>query len=100
MDDLAWWIVHDESLSAGYGVPRLAGLPEREETVAHWERVSGHSARDLAYYEVFAAWRFAIVMARIGTIFMQRGWVPRESAMDLDNGAAKVLAMRAERHGF
>ena len=100
VDDLAWWLVHDESLSAGYGVPRLAGFPTREETVAHWERASGHTARDLAYYEVFSAWRFAIVMARIGTIFMQRGWVPRESAMDLNNGAAAVLASRAARHGF
>lgn len=100
VDDLAWWLVHDESLSAGYGVPRLAGLPAREETVAHWERASGHHARDLDYYEVLAAWRFAIVMARIGTLFMQRGWVPPESAMDLNNGAAAVLATRAARHGF
>lgn len=100
VDDLAWWLVHDEALSAGYGVPRLAGLPTREETVAHWERASGHGARDLAYYEVFAAWRFAIVMARIGTLFTQRGWVSPDDAMDLNNGAAAVLATRAARHGF
>lgn len=100
VDDLAWWLVHDESLSAGYGVPRLAGLPTRAETVAHWERASGQSARDLDYYEVFAAWRFAIVMARIGTLFMQRGWVPESAAMDLNNGASAVLAVRAARHGF
>lgn len=100
VDDLAWWLVHDESLSAGYRVPRLAGLPTRDETVAYWERASGHTARDLDYYEVFAAWRFAIVMARIGTIFMQRGWVPREAAMDLNNGAAAVMATHAARQGF
>jgi hypothetical protein len=47
-----------------------------------------------------AAWRFATIMARIGTIFMQRGWVPGDSAMDLDNGAAAVLARLAGVHGF
>jgi hypothetical protein len=90
----------DQSLCTGYGLPRLAGLPSREETVAHWERASGLSARDLPYYDVFAAWRMAYVMARIGTVFMERGWVPRESEMDLRNGGSALLAMHAERLGF
>ena len=100
VDDLAWWLMLDDSLSTGYGVPRLAGLPSREETVAHWQRASGHSARDLPYYDVFAAWRMAYVMARIGTVFMQRGWVPRESEMDLRNGGSTLLALHAARLGF
>ena len=98
--DLAWWLIHDEALSSGYGVPRLAGLPSREVSVAHWERACGHSAETLPYHEVMAAWRFATIMARIGTIFMQRGWVSRESAMDLNNGAAAVLGRLAGVHGF
>lgn len=100
VDDLAWWLMLDESLCTGYGLPRLAGLPTREETVAHWERASGCSARDLPYYDVFAAWRMAYVMARIGTVFMERGWVPRESEMDLRNGGATLLGMHAARLGF
>ena len=100
VDDLAWWLMLDESMSSGYGVPRLAGLPSRDETVAHWQRASGCSARDLPYYDVFAAWRMAYVMARIGTVFMQRGWVPRESQMDLQNGGSALLARHAARLGF
>lgn len=100
VDDLAWWLMLDESLCTGYGVPRLAGLPSREETVTHWERASGHSARHLPYYDVFAAWRMAYVMARIGTVFMERGWVPRESDMDIRNGGATLLAMHAARLRF
>ncbi len=100
VDDLAWWLMLDESLCTGYGVPRLAGLPSRAETVAHWERASGHSARDLPYYDVFAAWRMAYVMARIGTVFIERGWVPRDSQMDRDNGGATLLALHAQRLGF
>lgn len=100
VDDLAWWLMLDESLSTGYGVPRLAGLPTREETVAHWEQASGHSARHLPYYEVFAAWRMAYVMARIGTVFMARGWVGRDSEMDIRNGGATLLDLHARRLGF
>ena len=100
VDDLAWWLMLDESLCTGYGLPRLAGLPSREETVAYWERASGFSARHLPYYDVFAAWRMAYVMARIGTVFMERGLVPRESDMDIKNGGATLLAMHAARLGF
>lgn len=100
VDDLAWWLVLDESLCTGYGLPRLHGLPSREVSVSRWQTASGHSARDLPYYEVFAAWRFAILMARIGTLFMQRGLAPRESAMDVDNGGANLLHLLAQRHGF
>jgi hypothetical protein len=42
----------------------------------------------------------AYVMARIGTLFMERGWVPRESDMDLKNGGAALLALHAARLGF
>jgi len=100
VDDLAWWLMLDESLCTGYGVPRLAGLPGRDETVAHWERASGHSAHQLPYYDVYAAWRMAYVMARIGTVFTQRGWVPAEAQMDLRNGGATLLALHAQRLGF
>ena len=100
VDDLAWWLVLDESLCTGYGLPRLRGLPSRGESVARWQAASGHSARDLPYYEVFAAWRFAILMARIGTLFMQRGLAPRETAMDVNNGGAAVLRLLAQQHGF
>lgn len=100
VDDLAWWLMLDASLSTGYGVARLAGLPTREETVAHWERASGCSAHALPYYDVYAAWRMAYVMARIGTVFMERGWVPHESEMDVRNGGAALLAMHAARLGF
>ena len=100
VDDLAWWLMLDGCLSEGYGVPRLPGLPSRDETVAHWERCTGLRADDLDYHEVFAAWRMAIIMARIGTLFMQRGWVEASAQMDVRNGAATLLAGHAQRLGF
>jgi aminoglycoside phosphotransferase (APT) family kinase protein len=100
VDDLAWWLMLDECLSDGYGVPRLSGLPTRQETVAHWERASGLRADDLPFYEVFTAWRMALIMARIGTLFTQRGWVDAQAQMDVRNGAATLLTRHAQRLGF
>ena len=100
VDDLAWWLMLDDSLSRGYGAPRLASLPTREETVAEWERVSGREARHLEYYEVFAAWRMGFVMARIAHIFKQRGWIPADSDMDERNGGATLLAAHGAGLGF
>jgi len=100
VDDLAWWLMLDECLSDGYCVPRLSGLPTRQETVAHWERATGLRADDLPFYEVFAAWRMALIMARIGTLFTQRGWVNAQAQMDVCNGAATLLSRHAQRLGF
>lgn len=100
VDDLAWWLMLDDSLSRGYGVPRLAGLPSRAESIAVWERASGFEARHLDYYEVYAAWRMAFVMARIADLFKRRGWIAADSDMDTRNGGATLLAAHGERLGF
>lgn len=100
VDDLAWWLMLDDSLSRGYGVPRLAGLPSREESIVAWERASGQAATHLEYYEVHAAWRMAFVMARIAHIFKSRGWIAADSNMDSHNGGATLLAAHGEREGF
>ncbi|MBY8862843.1 phosphotransferase family protein [Nocardia sp. CA2R105] len=52
--DLAWWLLFDESLSAGQGIPRLAGLGTREETIALWRESTGRTPDDLHWHEVFA----------------------------------------------
>ena len=99
VDDLAWWLMLDDSLSRGYGVPRLVSLPTRAESVARWEAASGFEARDLDYYEVYAAWRMAFVMARIAHIFRSRGWIASDSDMDVNNGGANLLAAHLLRLG-
>lgn len=100
VDDLAWYITLDRALSAGYGVPRLPGFPPCAETVAHWEKISGRSARRLPYYEVLCAFKFALIMARIGHCYAERGLVPREMRMDLNNGGAALLDMVAKEQGL
>lgn len=91
VSDLAWLMVLDRALSVGYGVPRLPGLPSREASIARWQAASGHVAAHLDFHERMAATRFAIIMARVGQIYMAKGWMPRESELDVRNGGMAVL---------
>jgi aminoglycoside phosphotransferase (APT) family kinase protein len=100
IDNLAWWLMLDDALSRGYGVPRLAALPPRDESIAYWESRSGHSAEHLEYYKIYAAWRFAFIMTRIAHAFRQRGWITLDSDMDTQNGAMTLLREHAALHGF
>jgi aminoglycoside phosphotransferase (APT) family kinase protein len=71
--DLAWWLFLDWNHSEGYQIPRLEGFPARDETVARYERLSGRRIENLHYYDVFAAFRFGAVMARVATIMRENG---------------------------
>lgn len=93
LEDLAWFLVLDRSLAEGYGTPRLAALPARAASIAHWEAVSGESAAGLPWFELLAATRLAIIMARLGTLFTANGVVPASVEMDINNGGHAVLAL-------
>jgi len=60
--DLAWFLVLDQETCDTYGVPRLAGLPGREETVHYYEQRMGRKVENLLYHEVFAALRSAVII--------------------------------------
>lgn len=65
--DLAWLLHMDWSTSEGRPYspsPRLEGLPDKKETIAHYEQVANRKVENFFYHEVFAAWRLAVVCAR------------------------------------
>jgi aminoglycoside phosphotransferase (APT) family kinase protein len=74
--DLAWWLFFDDLFSKGMGVPRLAGLPERAVCVKWYEEALGRPVQNLAYYDVLAAFRMAIVGMRATDRQIQRGRIP------------------------
>lgn len=69
--DLAWWLVMDRLFVERLELSRLPGLPDRDATVTHYERQRGRKVEHLEYYEILAAFRFAIVMYRFADL--QRG---------------------------
>jgi aminoglycoside phosphotransferase (APT) family kinase protein len=68
--DLAWMIfLHEffDDMAERFGLPGMKDFLQRDAVVAQYEEVSGHTVRDLEWFEVFAALRFAIVSVRTST---------------------------------
>jgi len=65
LQDLAWFNYIDATFAEGLGIPRLAGLPSYEDTVARWQQQTGFDVTHYGYYEVFAGMRYGLILSRI-----------------------------------
>lgn len=68
LQDLGWFLTLSETMhgrSALMGT-WLEGMGSREETIALWEQISGKSAADIEWYELFTQLKMACTGARIG----------------------------------
>lgn len=66
--DLGWMIflhVFFQDLTERAGMEGMPDFMRRADVVAEYERRSGYRPRDMDFYEVYAALRHAIVMARV-----------------------------------
>jgi aminoglycoside phosphotransferase (APT) family kinase protein len=63
--DLFHFLLTDEVVAELNSVPRLAGLPDRAETIAAWEGFVGRKVRHPDHAEIFAALRFAALLALV-----------------------------------
>jgi aminoglycoside phosphotransferase (APT) family kinase protein len=90
--DLAWWLFLDRHHSDGVGVARLEGFPTHEETVARYEQLMRRPAQHLDYYEVFAGFRFAVVMIRVIAMAVAFELLPSDTDMGTNNIVTTLLA--------
>lgn len=60
--DLAYFALVDQTIAQMNGVPRLAHLPDLEQTIAYYEKHSGRPVRNYRYAEVFQAVRLAAML--------------------------------------
>lgn len=93
-EDLAWAIFVDRHHSEGMGVPRLEGFPGFEETVERYQALTGFEVRNLHFWQVFAGFRFGVIMARIAQQMVHYQVMTPEQgrAFELDNMVTKLLA--------
>lgn len=90
--DLGWWILLDWAQSEGYGLPRLPGFPGPEETIRRYEEAVGWRVEHAAYQEVFAAFRFGVIMARIAGRVVELGMPTPTEDFETDNVCTQRLA--------
>ncbi len=97
--DVAWAWFLDRHHCEGMEVPRLAGFPSKEETIARYEAHSGLTLDHFDFYEVFAGFRFSVIMARLAVIFKDWGLLPPEDGMGQDNAVTRLTARVLEERG-
>jgi aminoglycoside phosphotransferase (APT) family kinase protein len=97
-EDFAWTIFLDRHHSEGIGVPRLEGFPSYEETVARYQALTGFQVRELHFWQVFAGFRFAVIMARIAQQMVHYQVMTPEQGrqFELDNTVTRMLAALLE----
>jgi aminoglycoside phosphotransferase (APT) family kinase protein len=86
--DLAWFWYINHFLTEGLGIPNLPGFPDRDGTAAIYESLVGRPVRHLDYFEVWAAFRFGVIMVAIDEVMRSRG-------VDMGPAAPSGLALAA-----
>ncbi len=100
IQDLAWFVHFDDLFSDGLGVARLEGIPPRSETIARYEDLTGFDAQNFDYYEVFAAFRFTVILQRLGNLQVETGAQPPDSMFPIDNFASQNLQRLVDEKGL
>ena len=90
--ELGWWLFLARHHTEGIGMPLPEGIPDHSETIARYERISGHKLRDIGYYEVFAGTRLSILMVRAAHMMISVGLLPPDATMALNNPALQLVA--------
>ncbi len=92
VEDLGWWIFLDRHHSEGLEAPRLLGFTSYEETLACYEEQTGRKVENLHYYQVFAGFRFGVIMIRLAQQMVEYGVMPADSDFETNNIVTRLLA--------
>lgn len=90
--DLGWWLAMDRLASDGLGYPRLPGLPSTAATIAHYEARRGCKTHDMFYFQVFGAFRFAVILLRFADLFRGTPLFNEDTTFGSQSHAVRLVA--------
>lgn len=90
--DLGWWCFLDWANNEGYGGPHLDGIPRKEETIARYGELTGAPVEHAFWHEVFAAFRYGVIMARVATRLKAIGATVPSEDFETNNVPTQALA--------
>jgi putative sterol carrier protein len=90
--DVGWWCFLDWANTEGWGAPHLDGIPGREETLARYAALTGHAVEHPEWQEVFAAFRYGAILARVGARLKAIGASVPTPDFETNNPCTQALA--------
>jgi len=88
--DLGWWLMFDRTSHPGDVRPE--GDPDRDEQRRTYFELAGREAVDTTAHEIFAAARYCVIVVRVMNRWEQRGDLPADHTIWLQNPASTALA--------
>jgi len=88
--DLGWWLMFDRTSHPGD--LRLEGDPDRDEQRRIYFGLAGREPVDTTAHEVFAAARYCVIVVRVMNRWEERGDLPADHTIWLENPASTALA--------
>ena len=89
--DLAWWLMFDRTMHEGVGLERLPGDASREEQLAIYEEAARRKVEGLRLHEIFAAYRYCVVVVQIANRLVDRGLLPADNEFWVNNPIVNTL---------
>jgi aminoglycoside phosphotransferase (APT) family kinase protein len=98
--DLGWWLMFDRWCHEAYGAPRRDGEISRDRQRARYEEHAGRAVGDTTWFEVFAAARYTAIVVRVMNRLVDRGQMPADQTIWLENPATVCLGQMLEELGL
>ncbi len=89
--DLGWWLMFDRTMHEGSDVARLEGEPTRDEQLAIYEDAAGRRIESIHLHELFAAYRYCVVVVQLANRFVERGILPADNEFWIANPIVTTL---------
>ena len=98
--DLGWWLMFDRWAHESSGLTeRAPGDPSRERQAALYAELTGRPVGDTTWFEVFAAVRYAAIVVRVMNRWADRGDLPADHTIWLDNPVTPLLSDLVDEAG-
>lgn len=90
--DLGWWLAMDEFQTTAHGIAPASGYPDRAETIAQYQELTGRTVDNVRWFEVLAAFVLTVTVIRMADIQVASGLLPPDNQMGHGNLTAQMLA--------
>jgi aminoglycoside phosphotransferase (APT) family kinase protein len=89
--DVGWWLMFDRTMHEWAGIERADGDPTRAEQLRMYEAASGRTVPDVQWFEICAAARYCAIVVRVMNRAVDRGLMPEDHTIWLENPASAAL---------